>query len=148
VESAEDAEKAAEALSDMTLGTTAKEKCVKELKEFLASPEGKAAKPEAIVATLRDMQVKNSLMLKECPYMYVSAVIDADVLKAGQMKQAKPVLSALVATDANNFMARHLIGALEEVFGGGLVGMQKAFPVVLKQVRRFGEDRKSESLKA
>jgi len=127
----------------MTLGTTAKEKCVKDLKAFLASAEGQAAKPEAVVAYLRDMQVNSNLMLKECPYIYVSAVIDEEVLKAGQIKQATPVLSALVATDANNFMTRHLIGALEEAFGGRLVSLLKAFPVVLKQVQLIREEKGS-----
>jgi hypothetical protein len=125
-----------EALSDMTLGSTAKEQCVKHLTAYLASPEGAAAAPAAVVAQLREMQVKSGLMLKECPYIYVSAALDGGVLKAGQVKAAAPVLKALVATDANKFMARHLIGALEEAFGSRLLSLQKAFPVVLKQVSR------------
>mmetsp|Transcript_78888 Transcript_78888/g.154263 ORF Transcript_78888/g.154263 Transcript_78888/m.154263 type:complete len:102 (+) Transcript_78888:1247-1552(+) len=48
------------------------------------------------------------------------------------------MLTALVGTDANKFMARHLVGAVEELFGLKFPGLAKAFPLVLKQL--YDED--------
>lgn len=129
---------AAEALDDMTLSMTAKEQSVQTMQEYYQSPEGKAATPAEVVAKLRELQVGKSLMLKECAYIFVASALDEAVVKAGQIKARAPVLRALVATDANNFMARHLIGAIEDMFGSKHQGLAKAFPLVLKQL--YDED--------
>ena len=118
----------------MTLGMTAKESAISTMKEFLAP--GPA--PDAIVTKVRELASEGQLMLKECAYICVAAMFDESVVSARQVAANAASLQALVATDANKFMARHLIGAVEDFCGFRVPALKKFFPVLLKQL--YDED--------
>ncbi len=103
----------AEALELVSL--TGKEAVLEEMAAYLAGA-GRGVEPDAVVAHLRAQQTKAHLMLKECAYVMVAVLLAEGVAK-GQVAAAAPIFRALVATDANKFMARHLIGAVEDLFG-------------------------------
>jgi translation initiation factor 5 len=124
-------------LDDITDGMTAKEAVVNTLSKYFAAPsDGKT--PEQVVEYIRSLQTGSSLMLKECAYIMIGAAFDQNVVKAGQVSVYAKILRALVATDANKFMARHIIGAVEDFFGSKYPSLAKAFPLVLKQL--YDED--------
>ena len=87
------------------------------------------------VAAVALVQVSSNLMLKECAYIASAVYLDENVVKGKQVSAAAGVFKCLVATDANKFMARHLIGAVEHMFGPSrFPDLAKAFPLVLKQL--------------
>lgn len=124
-------------LNDVTDGMTAKETSVSVFSQYMQG-EGKTAKPSQVVDYLKKLQESNTLMLKECAYIMVGSVFNENVIKSAQVKAYCNVLTALVNTDANKFMARHLIGAIEDFFGSKYPTLIKGFPLVLKQL--YDED--------
>jgi hypothetical protein len=91
-----------------------------------------------VVLKVRELQTSHNVALKECAYAMVSALFDGNIVKGAQVKKHAAVFKALVETDSNTFMARHLIGALELFFGQTHPELEKAFPLVLQQL--YSED--------
>jgi len=115
---------------------TPKEAVTAELKDFLAAnPTATAAE---VVSTLRDKQASKMMPLKECAYIAMDVLFDEAIVKEGQVAKHAAVLQNLAQTDANGFMARHIIGAVELFFGHRYPSLAKGFPLVLKQM--YDED--------
>jgi translation initiation factor 5 len=112
----------------------AKESANGTMKEFLATTPG----PDAVVTKVRELATSSQLMLKECAYICVASMFDTEIVSGGQVAKNASILQALVATDATKFMARHLIGAVEDFCGSRVQTHKKFFPIILKQL--YDED--------
>ena len=111
---------------------TPKDTLTADLRDFLVAHPN--AQPEEVVGVLREKQAGRMMPLKECAYIAVDVLFDDTIIKHGQVAKHAPVLRVLAHTDANGFMARHLIGALELFFGQRYPKLQQGFPLVLKQM--------------
>ena len=97
------------------------------------SPDG-----AAMVEHVRANQQKLIMPLAACAYIMVQVLFDENIIKGGQLAKHMQALEILVASDANKFMARHLIGAFEEFFCKHHPSIIKVFPLVLKTL--YDED--------
>ena len=121
-------------MDDMTIGMTAKESAIETMMTFL----GTSPSPDAVITKVREIASEAKLMFKECAYILVASLFDNSVVSNGQVASNVPILQALVSTDANKFMARHLIGAFEDFLGNRIPELKKFFPLILKQL--YDED--------
>lgn len=132
---AEDDDEDEELGSDLR-ALTPKQEALKAMQEFMEDSPN--AKPDEVVSKVRELQTNSNIALKECAFIMVSILFDANIVKDGQVKKHAAILKALAETDSNTFMARHIIGALELFFGQTYEELDKAFPLVLQQL--YNED--------
>lgn len=119
-----------DALADEEM--SAMETGIANLRQLLADES--EASPDAIYERVTTHQAASMMPLSSCAYVMVQVFFDENIIKGGQIIRRAPALQRLVQSDANKFMARHLLGALEEFFCRFHTEKSNLFPLVLKQL--------------